>query len=477
MKYVILGILTIVATSIFAQKKEAFNPDQKFSADSVRKWTVEIMDELAAAQPGFYRYTSKARFDHLIDSTLQTISDSLNTLEFYRKLKPLFAQIGCLHTGLRLSEDYEKHIKNTSSLFPLEIFINSQNQVFVTKNHSNQSVPIKSEILTINDRPIDEILNILYNAIPTDGYNRTLKVLLLNYRFSIWYQSMIDLRNTFRLTVKTIEGIRTYTLAGVESKVFPSIDSLESAHKKQLVFEIKNGIGYLTIHSFAKTVINKNNQNFKKFIRKSFDALRQEQVKYLIVDVRHNTGGTDGNAAFLTSHFFNETFRYWEKIELTEYMAKQIKGIYRIFYSKPELKDSTYHWKGSLFTKEFNYYNVAPAKNHFEGKVFLITNGSCMSSCSDFAAILSHHKKAVVVGQECGGGYQGNTSGLMPNEDVHPNMIMTVPLLKYTTAVDHTKNIGRGTPPDYVTDHTVDDWIAKKDVEMELIENLIKKEE
>jgi hypothetical protein len=37
-----------------------------------------------------------------------------------------------------------------------------------------------------------------------------------------------------------------------------------------------------------------------------------------------------------------------------------------------------------------------------------------MSLCADVAAILSFNKKAICIGQQTGGGYQGNNSGLMP---------------------------------------------------------------
>ncbi|MEO9804224.1 MAG: S41 family peptidase [Reichenbachiella sp.] len=477
MKLILVGILTVLSIQLSAQKKTAFNPDEKFPADSIRAWTREIMKEVSIGQPGFYRYTSKPRFDFVIDSTLQTVTDSLTTIEFYRKLKPLFAQIGCLHTSVALSEEYDNHTKKISKLIPIEVFIDERKQVFVTKNHSKDPfIPLKSQVISINGKPIVEILNTLLRAIPSDGYNQTLKTLLLNHRFAFWYQPMIELNDTFTIKVKVENEIKTYHLNGVEPEVFPSFESLESSDKEQLVFEIKDGVGFLTIRSFAKTVIKKNGQKFKKFIEETFKALSDQQIQNLVIDLRYNTGGTDTNAALLASYFFDEPFDYWEKIELTQEMAEQIKGIYRIFYSKPEKIDSSYHWKGSLLTKEFNHYNIDPAKNNYHGNTYLITNGISMSSCSDFVAILSYNGKAKVVGQESGGGYQGNTSGLMPNEDIYANMTMTVPLLKYTNAVDMNKNVGRGTIPDFIVTPTLEDWIEGRDIEMDFVKKIMENE-
>ncbi len=96
-----------------------------------------------------------------------------------------------------------------------------------------------------------------------------------------------------------------------------------------------------------------------------------------------------------------------------------------------------------------------------------------MSSCADFTAILTSNEKAVVVGQETGGGYQGNTSGMMPSTDFKGNLQVVTPLQKYTNAVDPNKNIGRGTIPDHIIKPTLDNWMNKKDAEMELVRELI----
>ena len=93
-----------MSANLQAQDKEAFDFERKYHPDSLKRWTQSVMTELSRKHPGFNRYTSKARFDFVIDSTVQTITDSLTTVEFYRKVKPLFAQIGCLHTAVTLSD-------------------------------------------------------------------------------------------------------------------------------------------------------------------------------------------------------------------------------------------------------------------------------------------------------------------------------------------------------------------------------------
>ncbi|RZJ69958.1 MAG: hypothetical protein EOO45_13145, partial [Flavobacterium sp.] len=104
-----------------------------------------------------------------------------------------------------------------------------------------------------------------------------------------------------------------------------------------------------------------------------------------------------------------------------------------------------------------------------------LINGACLSSCADLAAVLQHNKRAVFIGEETGGGYQGNNSGLIPDSNLSFGITVSVPLLKYFNAVDQQKNIGRGTMPDLPYQRIAGDIIQQKDPEMEMALKLAQK--
>ena len=98
-----------------------------------------------------------------------------------------------------------------------------------------------------------------------------------------------------------------------------------------------------------------------------------------------------------------------------------------------------------------------------------------MSSCADVAAILSFNKKATFIGQETGGGFQGNTSGMIPDSKVQPfDFTLTVPLQKYFNSVDILKNIGRGTMPDHAVNMTINEILKGEDKDLQTTLDLIK---
>ena len=208
----------------------------------------------------------------------------------------------------------------------------------------------------------------------------------------------------------------------------------------------------------------------------AFTQLKTTKVKNLVVDLRDNTGGSDPFAAYFTSYFFDKPFRYWDRIEVTQAVANEIHGAaLRMFYRKPVQKDSIWLWQRARYSDEFNFYmEQKPARNNFRGKVYVLMNGFCMSSCADVIAILSYNKKVTLIGQETGGGYQGNNSGMIPDSKVKPfDFTLSVPLQKYVNHVDRSMNIGRGTMPDYVINRTIDDLLKGEDLELNLANELI----
>lgn len=61
----------------------------------------------------------------------------------------------------------------------------------------------------------------------------------------------------------------------------------------------------------------------------------------------------------------------------------------------------------------------------FNGRLFVLVNGGCFSTTSELITFLKENTNAIFIGQESGGGYNGNCSGadavrvLMTNLTLH----------------------------------------------------------
>lgn len=466
---------TITFLALLFQAANAQNETAEailYQSDTVKKELQELFVELSIKHPGFYRYNDKSAFDLKIDSVLNTINSPMTEFQIYRKIKPIIAQIGCLHTNIWLSDKTEKQLNSEANCLPLALNY-SHGKAYITKNYSADStIILGKEIFSINGRTIDSIYEELLRNIPMDGYNTTGKLALLEHSFPLWYRSIIDNTTSFEIEVRQgYNQKKSYTLKGIQSDQLPTYKDLMT---KKLSLLIDGDVATITIPSFANSYHKANDQNFKKEIKDYFKQIKQKGITHLIVDLRGNTGGSDSNAAFFTSYFFGASFRYWDRIEAKEPIAKDIKGMKRLFYGKFAKKGDTWqHKKAAWFTREFDFYKPQKAaKNNFKGKTFVMIDGLCMSSCSDVAAILDFNDKATFMGTETGGGYQGNTSGLIPEEQLSFGVTISVPLLSYYNAVD-TANFGRGTMPDKEFSLSIEDVLKKDDLILKKAKALI----
>lgn len=473
----LLVSLLLIQQLSFSQTTAGKYTSQKFSPDTVKNVINDWTKELSIKHPGFYRYTPKEEFTRYIDSVKITIEDSLTELQSYLKIKPIITKIGCLHTGISLPKEYADYLNQQPNLFPFQIYY-YDGKAYVVKNYStNSAISESDELVSINGQDMQKIINKILQLIPSDGYNQTMKNRAVYYQFPTWYR-MIDLIEHFTVVVRQKNGEATYQVEGAKyDKIVRDGFLREPTRSKQLEFKVENKIGFMTIHTFSNSDIKESGQDFKDFINDAFERLATENINNLVVDFRDNTGGSDGNAVYFAKHFFNKPFRYWDRIEVTEASAKDVKGMMlKMFYRKPIQKESMWLWQKARHVRDFDYYEEQePVRKPYRGNTYILINGFTMSSSADVAAILSYNKKATFIGQETGGGYQGNTSGMMPTAKVEPfDFNITVPLQKYVNYVDTSKNFGRGTIPDHLVNITINDILKGEDKELQTAIGLIK---
>ncbi|SHL38513.1 Peptidase family S41 [Chitinophaga jiangningensis] len=444
---------------------------KKYSPEQCQEVFNNVITLLKTSHPGTFRYHSKADFEEYAASVSFTMRDSMTELELYRKLKPLVTYMGCLHTELITAVNYKGWLDKSPNLVPLQLFWEGK-RAFVTVNLSeNINIVPGDEVLEINGRRIPALLDLLLPVIPADGYNQSMKYLALYHLFPLLYRSNVEVLDSFRITWMHMGNKITSVVPAVGRCEFARRGLLsEYVYSKQLVFTTTDSMAVLTIHSFANTAIKAGKQHFKTFIDQVFDTLKVRGVPNLIIDLRYNTGGSDVNAAYFSSYFFDKPYRYWDRIEVTATVAGKVKGLGSLLFHKPVQRDSAWLWQKGKTVKDFDFTELQqPAANHYNGKVYVLINGFSMSSCADVAAILSHNRKAVFIGTETGGGYQGNNSGIIPGVNLRPTkLVLSVPLMAYYNAVDATVNMGRGTMPDIPVDLTLTDILNNVDRPMKV---------
>jgi hypothetical protein len=462
---------------------------RKYSSEDLRKDATILRTALTETHPGLYIYNSRSAIDHRFDSLIKSLNEPLTEGQFFSKISGFIAGIGCGHTVCLPSLAYKKEFEEKRCrYFPFQLKI-SGDRLFILRNLStDSSIICGSEINQINGRSAAQIISILLPHIPSDGYNTTLKYHDIETDFMYYYAEFIEQAAWFQIQLKDPDDAleRSISLPALTLPEMEKINKKRKGYKdlhlpkeKPLSFErTPDNIGILTIHSFDGGDIRAAHQHFHSFIRHAFDTMQTRGVNDLVIDLRNNGGGDDDNGWFLYSFLTDSAFRYYDRVEVANNKrlsflryTRQMRGFN--FFHLLVKQDSNGHfiWTHGGYTKIHK-----PARSCYRGKVFILINGASFSATAEFSAVARYHDRVIFVGEETGGAYEGNNSGLellltLPNTHLR----VRIPMMRYITASGSQKNTGHGVLPDYPVTPAIDDILKGMDTEKEFVLDLIRK--
>jgi len=409
---------------------------QKIAPQGLRTDFALLRDTLQKIHPGIYRYKSKQEIDHIFDSCYASIKDSMYVTEFFALANFAIAAMEDGHSNCRMPRDVMNEYIDREKIFPaMVMFIHSKPFVYCCKQNDKLT---GTELLSIDNQPMDKVMKRLFTYIPSDGNIQSRKDWEMNENFPFLYNILYGTKDSFEVKAKTTSGeIITAQLAADLYKHFACPGPFPRP-SKYLTLEYKPGnIAVLTVKTFLSEFVKQTGGDFKVFLDSAFNDIKEKKVKQLVIDIRSNQGGDDMNGAILYSYIALQQFRYYASLE-------SVHG---------RLPDN--------LTIQY------PQANAYHNKVYILANGRSFSASAEFAAIVKTNDRGVFVGEEIGGGYYGNTSG----EDVFVTLPASklsarIPMVKYTMAV---KNLGinnKSIKPDYVIYPTIKSIIEKDDEQL-----------
>ncbi|AWG25530.1 S41 family peptidase [Flavobacterium kingsejongi] len=418
--------------------------------------------------PSLYRYADKMKMDTVLDSSYASINERTSDLEFYKMFKILLSKMKDGHLYCSLPPAFETYRNEKALFFPVKLkFINSK--VFV-EFALNSQIPTGSEIISINNQPTNAVITELLKYIVSDGNIQTKKYQILNNFFYFYYFIAFGETPSFNVVYKLKNGqIRSSKImADLERNIIK--DEIAELAQPLLDFSVKpNHIALMTIKSFNPAELK---IDFNDFLENSFQKIEVLNIKKLIIDFRGNGGGRDTYGSLLYSYLANKPFTYYKNLQTVtmEMEFDKFKNNVSSFNNLTPKMFKKVNDHQFLLGKEAhpNLEVIYPHQN-YNGEVWFLIDGSSFSTTAEFCAIAYSNKRGKFIGEETGGTYDGNTSGVQ-YEIVLPNTKMEISFgtIRYEMDVNRAKEIGRGIIPQYKVQSTILDIINKNDVQLNL---------
>ncbi len=456
------------------------------------------------ANSGLYKYRTKAQIDSIYNWADNEIAISSSYRDFYNIICQLTNFEGSLHNETFLPKKIIQILrKETSGYFPFPVkWIDGKWSI----NFEDGTIPLGSELISIDNVAIAELISNFNKYYTTDGDNVTGKRIGIRTHFAKYYRLHYGLKEDFKVKYKLHNSNST------ESKVIKSVsyvnyysnfskrysskfDNIYYAdlpeNKKYNYKKINDSTGVLTIYTFVMGNENsKEHHAYVAFLESVFNTTKKEDVKNLIVDVRQNGGGTDPNDlvtySYLTQRNFQENKQAWisfKKIPLLKYYDSKIPRFLRTLFVGKFNKEFQ-----EIFTKQIDdkFYQGENSDDHkiwtpnkiaFTGKIYLLTSPAIASAGSLFAAMLAGNTNTTTVGEETMGGYYGH-NGHNPMEYKLPNSKIVTQFSAVNLDQDVLKKenqiLGRGIIPDYEVSQTYEDYLKQEDTQMKFVLEFIK---
>ena len=456
--------------------------------------------KLQKFHPNLYWYITKNQLDYKFDSLKQTIKQPLKPSEFYLKLAPVIADVREGHLRLvplekKLTKKETKKLKDQKGTLGRLNYVIENNHLYVKDNTEKVgNLKVGTEILTINNVPVTQILEKYRPLVTSDGNNTTYQKYSLARRFNTYFTLEYGILDSVKIEAKLKDSIETLVLKRetktktekkkekqdqklTQEKKTKGYNPITKSFNRNLQFLAKDSsVAYIKIKSFSGTYS-------KKFYKETFATLKKAKTKYLIIDIRDNLGGSLAEINNLYTYFAKEKFKFIKDIEVssqtsilsTDYLSNfptLTKPLGVISYPLYMMFSviSTKKKDGKFYIKDL-FPSKKPKADAFYGKTYILINGSSFSASSIISAKFKADQLATLVGEETGGANDGTVAGIYSTQKL-PNSKMKLPIGLFLIQPNiELTNTLKGVTPNVEIIPTLDEVLKKKDVQLNWILN------
>ncbi len=489
MNKIVAAIFFLLSSFLFSCSisRKNYSPSKKYDQKTLQQDYLLLKNILEKKHPSLYWYTPKDSMDMYFERYYKAIGDSMTKQQFaWHILAPLVDKIHCGHTSVSLSKAYSKWADGRRfPSFPLFMKIWNDTMAVTGNLDMKDKIFKRGTLVTsVNGISTHALIQKMFGYLPEDGHANNINYIRLSANFPYYYRNIYGLSKTYDVGYRDSLGrskmatIPVYivpkdsarkkdSLAKRERKKLPAPNRLEQYRSFKI--DSSGRFAVMTVNSFSKGKL-------RGFFRRSFKKLKQENINSLVLDIRSNGGGRIGLSTLLTKYISRHPFKVADTVyavtknlgPYTKYIKGKFLNNIALFFISRKKQDGLYHI-GHLERKLYQ-----PKKqNHYNGKVYVLTNGPTFSAAALFANAVKGQDGITLLGEETGGGWHGNDGIMIPDIKL-PNTKLKVRLpLFRLVQYHHVPKNGTGVIPDIYIGTNYEAIIKGFDKKMQVVKKLI----
>lgn len=451
---------------------------EKISRDHCREEFMILKKTLEELHPDLYRYTSREEFEAKADSISKLLQSDIDPIEFYLRISPLVTQIKNGHTAIRVPQ----RLCDSLSVLPLRL-IAFGGKIYVNKDLGGSEENITgSEIMTINNVHVDEIVQQSLQYVSVDGFNKSARFkAVVEDDLALYYGLIYGGSEQFKIAFVSNKSLPPLE---VEMRGITYHQFLEKYdQKEEFPWSLRrldsSSTALLTIRSFGNIAYNEGKKMyFDKEIDGFFRQIKDWSIKQLVLDIRFNGGGELKNSILLYTYLASTPFQFTKNVEMASITPPTY--IHLTNYEKA-LKFAPINRKHVVKRSEkvfeisghFSQKLHKPERECFKGKLVVLVNGNTASAAGAFASCVKNDKRGLIVGEENRDNYTGFSAGIpvvltLP----YSGITVSIPIRKFTYATG--QDTGRGVAPDYFFASTAKSFFVHDNDVLDFLGDLLK---
>ena len=413
MRFILIGMLSLITSFSFAQRVCNDFYYKTFSKQQLVDDVDFIATKIQNAHANPYTEISESEFQQKVQDIKNSMKDGMTQRDFYYLAKPLLVTLNDEHSGMA---DFcvTDSIKNNAKALPLQFKYDNGKMILTENLSTNSKLTIGDELISLNNIPINEVLDNCAKTIPGAKEERVATVV---ERFWIVISKFCYfIKDDYKLKFKSGNEALVKSISLEELGIRASKNKDNSSSKFALIdYQKIDNVGYFTINAFDSRTYSLDEWKIK--FDSVFSIIKRDRVKRLVIDVSNNSGGNSAIGNLLIDYFSNKSFNtYQGRWKKSQEYADFLKSLGKPNVEYDKIPNGDYlPMHSSLITASKN-----PLR--YKGKTFVVVGKNTFSSAMMFAIIVLDNKLAKVVGESPTKGHPNHFGELMVFKTPNTNL-------------------------------------------------------